>query len=186
MPAIVDHDAIGGGGSLALAESGAILLYLAEKTGRFMPADSKRRYEATQWLMWQMSQLGPAPGQHGHFALYAKNTIPYAIGRYRKETLRLFKVLDTQLEDKEHICGEYSIVDMACWPWVLTYKSQKIDLGNFSHVRRWYDLLKTRPGLRRGYDLLKESRSKRGSESPDAQARVHLFGTTAENDTNLG
>ena len=88
--------------------------------------------------------------------MYAEDKIPYAISRYRKETLRLFKVLDTQLEDQEHICGEYSIVDMACWPWVLTYKSQKIDLGDFPNVRRWYDLLKTRPGLRRGYDLLKE------------------------------
>jgi len=186
IPAIVDHKPIDGSDPLALAESGAILLYLAEKTGRFLPTDSRRRYETTQWLMWQMSQLGPALGQHGHFALYAEDKIPYAIGRYRKETLRLFKVLDTQLEDKEHICGEYSIVDMACWPWVLTYKSQKIDLSDFPHVRRWYDLLKTRPGLRRGYDLLKEYRSKRGDESPDAQARAHLFGAAAQNDTNPG
>ena len=186
MPAIVDHEPIGGGSPLALAESGAILLYLAEKTGCFLPAGSRRRYEATQWLMWQMSQLGPALGQHGHFALYAEDKIPYAIGRYRRETLRLFKVLDTQLEDKEHICGEYSIVDMACWPWVLTYKSQKIDLGDFPNVRRWYDLLKTRPALRRGYDLFKEFRSKRGSETPDAEARVHLFGAAAQSDTHPG
>ena len=118
--------------------------------------------------------------------MYAEDKIPYAIGRYRKETLRLFKVLDTQLEDKEHICGEYSIVDMACWPWVLTYKSQKIDLGDFPNVRRWYDLLKTRPALRRGYDLFKEFRSKRGSETPDAEARVHLFGAAAQSDTHPG
>ena len=186
IPAIVDHKPIGSSGPLALAESGAILLYLAEKTGRFLPADSRHRYTSTQWLMWQMSQLGPTLGQHGHFALYAEDKIPYAIDRYRRETLRLFKVLDTQLEDKEHICGEYSIVDMACWHWILTYKSQKIDLSDFPHVQRWYDLLKKRPGLRRGYDLLKEFRSKRDSESPDAEARVHLFGTTAKIDTNKG
>ena len=183
IPAIIDHGPIDDRSPLVLAESGAILLYLAEKTGRFLPVDSRRRHETTQWLMWQMSQLGPTLGQHGHFALYAEDKIPYAIDRYRKETLRLFKELDAQLEDKDHICDDYSIVDMACWPWVLTYKSQKIDLGDFPNVRRWYDLLKKRPGLRRGYDLLKEYRSKRGSEAPDTEARVHLFGTTAQSDT---
>ena len=176
MPAIVDHDPLGGGESFALAESGAILLYLAEKTGRFAPVDLKGRYQATQWLFWQTSQLGPMMGQHGHFALYSEDKIPYAIDRYRHNVLRLFDELNRQLADHEHICGEYSIVDMACWPWVLTYKSQQIDLGEFPNVRRWYDALKTRPALRRGYDLLKEARSRRGHEEPDAEARVHLFG----------
>lgn len=180
MPAIVDRDPIGGGEAFALAESGAILRYLAEKTGRFYPPEFQRRHEAEQWLMWQMSQLGPMLGQHGHFALYAKEKIPYAVDRYRREALRLFKVLDARLEGREHICDDYTIVDMACWPWVLTYKSQQIDLAEFPNVRRWYDNLKTRPALRRGYDLLKESRSGRGNEAPDDEARVHLFGATGK------
>ena len=177
MPAIVDHDPIGGNGKLfALAESGAILLYLAEKTGKFLPEDPRRRYQAKQWLLWQMSQLGPMLGQHGHFALYAKEKIPYALDRYRGEVLRLFEELDRQLEDREYICDDYTIVDMACWPWILTYKSQQIELVEFPNIRSWYDNLKTRPGLRRGYDLLKENRSKRGKEAPDDEARAHLFG----------
>lgn len=176
MPAIEDHEPVDGGGPLALAESGVILRYLADKSGRFFPTEHRRRYEAEQWLSWQMSQLGPILGQHGHFALYAKEKIPYAIDRYRREALRLFKVLDRRLEGREYICDDYSIVDMACWPWVLTYKSQQIDLAVFPNVRRWYDGLKTRPGLRRGYDLLREARSKRGDEAPDDQARVYLFG----------
>lgn len=176
MPAIVDHDPIDGGDAFSLAESGVILRYLADKTGRFFPDDLRRRYEADQWMMWQMSQLGPMMGQHGHFALYAKEKIPYAIDRYRLQVLRLFKELNTRLERREYICDDYSIVDMACWPWILTYKSQQIDLAEFPNVRRWYDGLKSRPGLRRGYDLLKEKRSKRGNEAPDEAARVHLFG----------
>ena len=176
MPAIEDHEPVDGGGPLVLAESGVILRYLAEKSGRFFPLELRRRYEAEQWLSWQMSQLGPMLGQHGHFALYAREKIPYAIDRYRREALRLFKVLDQRLQGREHICDDYSIVDMACWPWVVTYKSQQIDLAAFPNVRRWYDGLKARPGLRRGYDLLREVRSKRGDEAPDDRARVYLFG----------
>jgi len=176
MPAIVDHDPVFGGEDFALAESGLILRYLAEKSGRFLPGDPRRRYQVEQWVMWQMGHLGPMLGQHGHFALYAREKIPYAIDRYRSEALRLFKVLDTRLEGREHICDDYSIADMACWPWVLTYKSQQIELEDFPNVRRWYDHLKKRPGLRRGYDLLKEHRSPRGNEAPDEGARVHLFG----------
>ena len=175
MPAIVDHQPMDGDQPFALAESGVILRYLAEKTGMFMPAERRKRYEAEQWLMWQMAHLGPMLGQHGHFALYAEDKIPYAIDRYRTEVLRLFKVLDKRLEDRVFICDEYSVVDMACWPWVVTYKSQKIDLGEFPNVRRWYDSLKSRPGLRRGYDLLKESKSgprQRGAGRRGSQALV--------------
>lgn len=176
MPAIVDHAPADGGEPFALAESGAVLLYLAEKTGRFLPDPPRERHQAVQWLMWQMAHLGPMLGQHGHFALYAEERIPYAVDRYRREVLRLFGVLDKRLAGRAHICGDYSIVDMACWPWVITYKSQRIDLDAFPHVRRWYDALKERPALRRGYDLGKEQRSKRGAEAPDAEARIHLFG----------
>lgn len=184
MPAIVDHDPADGGDPISLAETGVILRYLAEKSGQFLPANHRERYEVEQWLMWQMSQLGPILGQHGHFALYAKDKIPYAIDRYRREALRLFGVLDKRLDGREHICGEYTIVDMACWPWILTYKSQGIDLGEFPNVRRWYDNLKTRPALRRGYNVLEEARSKRGSEAPDDTARVHLFGDTGKKNAN--
>ncbi len=143
MPAIVDHEPLGGGDSFPLAESGAILMYLAEKSGQFLPTDVQGRYEVMQWLLWQTTQLGPMMGQHGHFALYAKQKIPYAIDRYRYNVLRLFKELDKRLKGREHI-----------------------------------DALKTRPGLRRGYDLLKDSRSSRGNEAPDEEARAHLFGET--------
>ena len=103
--------------------------------------------------MWQMGGLGPMLGQHGHFRLYAPEKINYAIQRYRQEALRLFGVLDKRLEAREFICGDYSIADMACWPWIITYKSQQLDLDQFSHLRRWYDALKKRPALRRGYDV---------------------------------
>ena len=172
MPAIVDHDPVGGGDPLAIFESGAILLYLAEKTGAFLPADAAGRYDAIQWLMWQMGGLGPMLGQHGHFKLYATEKISYAIERYRNEAERLYGVLDQRLAGREHICGDYSIADMACWPWVLTYKSQGIDLSAFPDVRRWYDALKQRPALRRGYALGRDW----NTEAPDARAREILFG----------
>ena len=172
MPAIVDRDPIGGDDPLAIFESGAILLYLAEKTGAFLPADAAGRYDAIQWLMWQMGGLGPMLGQHGHFKLYASEKIPYALERYRNEAERLYGVLDKRLAGREYICSDYSIADMACWPWVLTYKSQGIDLAAFPEVRRWYDALKERPALRRGYALGREWRT----EVPDARAREILFG----------
>jgi GST-like protein len=159
MPAIVDHDPAGGGAPIAVFESGAILLYLADKSSRLLPRDLRGRTEVTQWLMWQMGGLGPMLGQHGHFALYAKDKIPYAIERYRRETERLYGVLDRRLAGRDHLCGDYSIADIACWPWVVTNKAQSIDLGSFPNVRRWYDALKARPALRRGYALGKELRA---------------------------
>ncbi len=177
MPAIIDDDPVGGGEPFALAESGVILRYLAEKSQRFLPTAPRARYRAEQWLMWQMSQLGPMLGQHGHFALYATEKLPYAIDRYRNEVLRLYKELDTQLAEQDYICGDYSIVDMAVWPWILTYKSQRVALDDFANVKRWYDSLKSRPALRRGYDVLKDARSKRGDEAPDDEGRKHLFAT---------
>jgi GST-like protein len=159
IPAIVDHEPADAGEPLALFESGAILLYLAEKTGRFLPRDVRGRAEVAQWLMWQVGGLGPMLGQHGHFLLYAPEKLDYAVARYGDEARRLFGVLDRRLEGREHICGAYSIADMACWPWVVTYKSQQIGLEAFPNLRRWYDALKQRPGLRRGYDLHRELRS---------------------------
>ena len=178
MPVIVDHAPADGGTPLSVFESGAILVYLAEKSGRFLPRDARGRSDVLQWLMWQMGGLGPMLGQHGHFALYAQEKIPYAIERYRGEALRLYGVLDRRLADREHVCRAYSIADMMCWPWVVTYKAQGIDLGAFPNVRRWYDALKQRPALRRGYDLGKELR-RATAAGPDEAAREHLFGKRA-------
>jgi GST-like protein len=176
MPAIVDREPADGGAPLAVFESGAILHYLADKSGRFCPPDPRGRSEVLQWVMWQMGGLGPMLGQHGHFLLYAPERIPYAIERYRREAERLYGVLDRRLADREHLCGAYSIADMACWPWVVTWKRQQIELGSFPHVRRWYERLKQRPGLRRGYDLGKELRQATAA-GPDAESRRHLFGS---------
>ncbi len=173
MPAIVDHDPADGGAPISVFESGAILVYLAEKTGRFLPTDLRGRTEVMQWLMWQMGGLGPMFGQNGHFRFYAPEPVPYAQERYTAESLRLYGVLDRQLEGREHICGDYSIADMACWPWVITYKRQEIDLDQFPNVRRWYDHLKTRPGLRRGYEVGREFGKPTGNW--DAEARKHLI-----------
>jgi GST-like protein len=173
MPAIVDRDPADGGEPLSVFETGAILIYLAEKCGRFLPADARGRAEVLQWLMWQMGGLGPMLGQNGHFKLYAPERIPYAIERYTNEAERLYGVLDRQLAEREYICGDYSIADMACWPWVITYRSQGIELDDkFPNVRRWYDHLKERPGLRRGYEIGREF-GKPGV--PDPKAREVLF-----------
>lgn len=169
MPAIIDHEPIGGGEPLSIFESGAILLYLAEKSGRFVPKDVHERYDVLQWLMWQMGGLGPMLGQNGHFRLYAPETIPYAQDRYTREAERLYGVLDEQLDGRDHICGEYSIADMACWPWIITYKSQGVALDEkFPNVRRWYDHLKQRPALRRGYEVGREF-GKPGQMDPKAK-----------------
>ena len=175
MPALVDHAPEDGGPPLSIFESGAILVYLAEKAGQFLPHDPRGRSDVLQWLMWQMGGLGPMLGQHGHFKLYAPQRVEYALERYRGEADRLYGVLDRQLADRDHICGEYSIADMACWPWVLTYKSQGIDLEAFPNVRRWYDRLKERPALRRGYEVGRETK-KQTFAGPDAEARKILFG----------
>ncbi|OUR79884.1 thiol:disulfide oxidoreductase [Alphaproteobacteria bacterium 46_93_T64] len=156
MPAIVDHDPVDGGEPVSVFETGAILLYLAEKSGKFMPKDLRGRMQVIEWVMWQMGGLGPMLGQNGHFKFYALETIPYAQDRYNNEALRLFGVLDRRLEGRDFICDDYSVADMACWPWIITYKRQEIDLEKFPNVRRWYDALKSKPGLRRGYEVGRE------------------------------
>jgi len=166
IPAIVDSAPPGGGAPISVFESGAILLYLAEKCGRFLPADPRERVAVVEWLMWQMGGLGPMLGQHGHFRLYAPEKLPYAIERYRREAERLYGVLDRRLAEHEHVAGDYSIADMAIWPWIVTWKQQGIALDAHRHVRRWYDALKQRPALRRGYDLGREWRGRAGVASP--------------------
>ncbi len=177
MPAIVDISPAGGGEPVAVFESGACLLYLAEKTGQFMPTGLRERYAVMQWLMWQMGGLGPMAGQNGHFLLYAPDKIPYAVERYGKEVDRLYGVLDAQLgRTGAYVAGEYSIADMAIFPWVRTHKMQQVALANFPNVERWYNGLFTRPAVKRGLDLGKDLRAGALTE----EARKALFGQTAQ------
>ena len=173
MPAIVDHAPEGGGAAISVFESGAILQYLADKTGKFLPRDLRSRTVVLEWLMWQMGGLGPMLGQNGHFRLYAPEKVPYAIERYSREAQRLYGVLDRQLaRTGTYVAGDYSIADMAIFPWVRTYRSQKVALDDYPQVRRWYDALKQREGVRRGVALGDALRIR----SYDADARKHLFG----------
>jgi GST-like protein len=176
IPAIVDTDPEGGGESISVFETAAILIYLGEKTGQFLPADPRGRTETLEWLVWQVAGFGPMLGQHGHFALYALEKIPYAIDRYRTETLRLYGVMDRRLAGRDYLAdGQYTVADMACFPWVQTWKAQGIPLGDFPHVKKWYERLKTRPALRRGMDLLRAGMPPTGQFTDEA--RRHLFGT---------
>src|SRR6267154_3801580 len=146
IPAIVDR----ANGDFAVFESGAILIYLAEKTGKLMPKDAKGRSRVIQWLMFQMAGVGPMMGQANVFFRYAPEKIPYAIDRYQRETLRLFGVLDNQLASNEYIAGDYSIADMALWPWVKGYGWSGVTLEGLSHLQRWDDLVAERPAVKRG------------------------------------
>ena len=151
MPAIVDHDPAGGGAPISVFESGAILLYLAEKTGRFLPADPRGRVAATEWLMWQMGGLGPMAGQNHHFNRYAPETVPYAIDRYVRETARLYGVLERRLAGRDFITGEYSIADMACYPWIVPHELQQQRLEDFPNLKRWFDTIAARPATVEAY-----------------------------------
>ncbi|MDH4192245.1 MAG: glutathione binding-like protein, partial [Betaproteobacteria bacterium] len=176
MPAIVDRAPADGGAPVSVFESGAILVYLAEKTGRFLPADLRGRNEAMQWLFWQMAGLGPMLGQNHHFALYAPEKIPYAIDRYVRETSRLYQVLDNRLADREFVTGAYSIVDMACYPWVVPWKRQGQDIEKFPHVKRWFDAIAARPAVLKAYEISKSINTTRVVD--DAAMKV-LFGQDA-------
>jgi GST-like protein len=151
IPAIVDHGPASGGEPVTLFESGAILLYLAEKLGRFIPQDIRGRAEVLQWLFWQMAGLGPMAGQIGHFNVYAPEKVPYAIERYTRETARLYGVLDRRLADRPFIAGDFSIADIACYPWIVPYEAHGQDLAAFSHLRRWFETMATRPAVGRTY-----------------------------------
>ena len=154
MPAIVDHAPAEGGAPLGVFESGAILQYLAEKTGRFLPADLRGRWEVLQWLYWQVGGLGPMTGQHGHFNVYAPEKVPYAIQRYGLESQRLLGVLDKRLAGRAFIAGdEYSIADMACYPWISPYDAAPLDLEPFPDLRRWQAAIAARPATGRAYAL---------------------------------
>jgi len=151
IPALIDHAPTDGGAPVSVFESGAILLYLAEKHAAFLGKNPRQRLEVLQWLFWQMGGLGPMLGQNHHFAHYAPETIPYAIDRYVKETSRLYKVLDRRLAGREFIAGDYSIADMACYPWIRSHERQSIDLADFPQVARWFAAIEARPATVRAY-----------------------------------
>jgi GST-like protein len=175
MPAIVDHDPEDGEAPVAIFESGAILLYLAEKTGRFMPGDLRGRYRVTQWVMWQMGGLGPMAGQNHHFSNYAPEKLDYAVRRYQDETNRLYGVLDTQLRGADYICGEISIADMACWPWIVPHERQGQNLDEFPDLKAWFHRMNERPAVARGFQVGQELRS----GEMDEKAKRILFGQRA-------
>ncbi|URW76527.1 glutathione S-transferase N-terminal domain-containing protein [Sphingomonas donggukensis] len=177
MPAIIDHDPAGGGAPVSVFESGAILLYLAEKTGRFGGSDLRQRTDVLQWLMWQMGGLGPMLGQNHHFTRYAPEPVPYAIDRYVTETTRLYGVLDRQLAERAFITGDdYTIADMACYPWIMPH-IQGQDFGDFPNLARWHAAIKARPATERAYAVGKALRNE-GAPMSDAEKKI-LFGQGA-------
>ena len=176
MPAIIDHDGPGGK-PLALFESGAILLYLAEKTGKFMPSETRARYNVVQWLMFQMAGVGPMFGQRGHFLRAAPEKIPYAIERYQNETHRLYGVLNKRLAEHEYMAGEYSIADIATYPWASGWYSQGLDTSEFPHVKRWQDAIGARPAVQKAMAIKAPTPPR--DLATDEEARKILFGQRA-------
>jgi GST-like protein len=176
MPAIVDHDPKDGGAPISVFESGAILEYLADKTGQFIPADTRGRVEVLQWLFWQMGGLGPMAGQNHHFAHYAPEKLDYAIQRYVKETNRLYGVLNKRLTDRDYVAGAYSIADMAAYPWVVPHERQGQKLEDFPHLKRWFEIMKARPAVVHAY-----ARGAEVNNQPtmSEEAKKVLFGQTA-------
>jgi GSH-dependent disulfide-bond oxidoreductase len=176
IPAIVDDAPAGGGRPVSVFESGAILQYLAEKTGKFLPQDLHSRIEVMQWLFWQMGGLGPMAGQNHHFGQYAAEKIPYAIDRYVNETNRLYGVLDRRLTDRQFVAGDYSIADMASYPWVVPYERQGQKLDDFPNLKRWFETIRARPAVVRAYELAKKINVQ---PTVSDESRSVLFGQTA-------
>jgi GST-like protein len=181
MPAIVDHKPADGGGPVAVFESGAILVYLAEKTGQFLSAKLRERNSVLEWLFWQVGGLGPMAGQNHHFGQYAPEKIQYAIDRYVKETNRLYGVMNRRLANNAFLAGpEYSIADMASYPWVVPWQRQQQDLNEFSSLKRWFDAIAGRPATVRAYELAAKYATR---PVVDDESRKILFGQTAGNTT---
>jgi GSH-dependent disulfide-bond oxidoreductase len=177
MPAIVDHAPRERGAPISVFESGAILLYLADKSERFIAADSRGRAEVLQWLFWQVGGLGPMLGQNHHFSNYAPEKIPYAIERYVKETNRLYGVLNKRLTDREFLAGAYSIADIACYPWIVPHERQGQKLEDFPHLKRWFQAIRDRPATLRAYE---RGKSISTNTTMTEEAKKILFGQTAE------
>ena len=175
MPAIVDTEGPDGA-PISLFESGAILLYLVEKTGRFWPRDARGAYRALQWLMWQMGGLGPMLGQAHHFRQYAPEPIPYAVDRYTNESRRLYGVADRRLGETRYLAGDdYTVADIACFPWTRSYERQGVDLAEYPNVERWFNEIAARPAVQRGVEVLAEFRR---TGPIDERAREVMFGAT--------
>jgi GST-like protein len=177
IPAIVDHSPADGGKPISVFESGAILLYLADKTRRFIAQDLRGRNETLQWLFWQIGGLGPMAGQNHHFGNYAVEKIPYAVDRYVRETGRLYGVLNKRLADREFIAGDYSIADMASYPWIVPHKRQGQNLDDFPHLKRWYDTMAARPATLRAYGRAREINV---APTVNEKSRELLFGQSAK------
>ncbi|MCW8305672.1 glutathione S-transferase N-terminal domain-containing protein [Acidiphilium sp. PA] len=177
IPAIVDTAPGDGGAPISVFESGAILQYLAEKTGMFMPADQRGRTEVMQWLFWQMGGLGPMLGQNHHFSQYAPEKLDYAINRYVNETNRLYGVLNKRLADREFMAGDYSIADMASYPWIVPYERQGQNLDDFPHLKRWFHAIKDRPATVRAYEKAKAISQQ---ATVNEESKKILFGQTAK------
>jgi len=175
IPAIVDKEPADGREPVSLFESGAILLYLAEKTGKLLPKNLRGRAEVLQWLFWQMANLGPMAGQNGHFNNYAVEKIPYAMNRYTNETGRLYGVLNKRLRDREFLAGEYSIADIACYPWIVPHERHKQNLADFPNLKHWFDAIAARPATRKAYEGVAASYSRPMTD----EERKILFGQSA-------
>jgi GST-like protein len=178
IPAIVDTKPADGGKPVSLFESGAILLYLAEKTGKLIPKSLRGRAAALEWLFWQMAGLGPMAGQNHHFTQYAPEPMPYAVDRYVRETARLYAVLDKRLKDHEFVAEEYSIADIASYPWIVPYERQRQKIEDYPNVKRWFEAIKARPATVKAYAKAKEV----NPQPPPAmseEAKKILFGQSA-------
>ncbi|MBY0381854.1 MAG: glutathione S-transferase N-terminal domain-containing protein [Xanthobacteraceae bacterium] len=178
IPAIIDRSPAHGGAPIALFESGAILIYLAEKTGTLLPTDVRKRFDVIQWLMWQMGGLGPMAGQNHHFAGYTGERIQYAIDRYVNETNRLYGVLNHRLADREYVAGEYSIADMAIYPWIVPYQRQSQKLEDFPHLKRWFETVAARPATIRAYEVAKTV-NPTNAPTVNEESKKILFGQIA-------
>ena len=173
VPAIVDLDGPGGQ-ALPIFETGAILLYLAEKTGKLLPAEPRARMEVVQWLMFQMGGVGPMLGQAHHFRRYAPEQIPYAVERYTKEAARLYGVIDRRLADREYLAGDYSIADIATFPWIRPYRWQGQELETYPNLKRWFDTIKVRPAVQEGLAVMSDT--KKWEAKPGTESWKNMFG----------
>ena len=182
IPALVDHHPADEGEPISLFESGAILLYLAEKTGQFLPCEPRNRKTVLEWLFWQVGGLGPMAGQNHHFVQYAPEKLSYAIDRYVRETNRLYGVLNRQLAGRDYIAGDYSIADMACYPWIVPYERQQQQLEDFPHLQQWFYAIQSRPAVVRAYLKGQPFASR---PTVNEESRQILFGQTAKTLENL-
>ena len=178
IPALIDHEPPGGGAPVPVFESGAMLMYLADKTGKFWPKDLRGRAQVSEWLFWQMANLGPNSGQNNHFSNYATDKIPYAMDRYRNEVNRLYGVLDRRLDGRDYVAGDYSIADMAIYPWIVPHERQHQNIADFPNIKRWLDAIFERPAVKRAYAKAKEVNPNPGGIRT-AEERAILFGQTA-------